>query len=106
MHCCIEAKDSSLFAHSFTVDGGQQQQQQQQQQRGADPSRRRAAYEAISGSDGDQWGLHHGVLKSGGCISNGPQEEEAISKLASPSSSGLLARAFIPLLTKLLRNIR
>lgn len=59
-------------------------------------------------AEGDHRGLHHGALKSGGhcCLSNGPQEEEAISKLASPTSSGLLVRAFIPPLTTLVRNMR
>ena len=46
--------------------------------------------EAISRADSDQWGLHHAGFKSGGCccLSNGPQEEGAIRKLAGSSLSG------------------
>lgn len=45
-------------------------------------------------ADSDLWGLRNAALTSAACrLSNGPQEDGAISKLASPSSSGLLARA-------------
>lgn len=44
--------------------------------------------------EGGEGGSHDDTLKSDG-LSNGPQEEGAISKLASPSSSGLLAAAFV-----------